>query len=443
MPRIDEIKAESRKVADAIDNLRAVESDDAAVISQRDADLASLMERASSLEAEAEAEAKVIEARAKLDAIVNRCSALEAPVKAEAREFAKPVAVSYGRRLRCFRDAESAYRSGQFLAGYVLKDRSAREWCERNGVEARAMGSASANSGSALVDDILSDTLIRNVEEKNELYADMQRFTMASDTLLVPKRTGGFTGQWLDENTEITTSDATATQVQLVAKKYSVGVKVANELLADSVIALAEMVVQEFTTTYTAALTEAAVNGDGTSTYGGIVGILDSTAGILAAGAAGSVHTTDVGNNLPTEVTVDDMTALLAKLPRYAHDMAKWYVSPYVYHQVLQRLDLAQGVTSLQDEAGPRFLGYPVVMTTAMPGASAGAGDVIALFGSADRAGCFGNRRDFGIVSSSDRWIEWDQTAFFGTLRAAIKWHDLGTSSVAGPMVALKLGAAS
>lgn len=443
MPRIDEIKAESRKVAEAIDNLRAVESDDTAVIAQRDADLAELMERAAGLEVEADAEAKVVEARRKLDAIVNRCSALEAPVKAEAREVAKPVAVSYGRKLRFFDNAEAAYRSGQFLAGYVLKNSAAREWCERNGVEARAMGGQSASNGSAFVDDILSDTLIRNVEEKAELYADMQRFTMTSDTLLVPKRTGGFSGQWVDENTEITTSDASGTQVQLIAKKYSVGVKVANELLADSVIALAEMVVQEFTTTYTAALTEAAVNGDGTSSYGGIVGVLDSTAGILAAGAAGSVHTTDVGNNLPTEVTVDDMTALLAKLPRYAHDGARFYVSPYVYHQVLQRLDLAQGVSSLMDGFGPTFLGYPVVMTSAMPGASAGAGDVVALFGNPSRAGCLGMRRDFGIVSSSERYVEWDQTAFFGTLRAAIKWHDLGTASVAGPIVALKLGAAS
>ncbi|MGA0207694.1 MAG: hypothetical protein ACO3LT_07885, partial [Ilumatobacteraceae bacterium] len=76
--KLDQIKAESREVADKIDNLRAVESDDAAVIEQRDADLAGLMARAEELEAAAEKAASVAEARAKLDAIVNRCSALEA-----------------------------------------------------------------------------------------------------------------------------------------------------------------------------------------------------------------------------------------------------------------------------------------------------------------------------------------------------------------------------
>lgn len=439
---MEKIKAESREIAEKIDNLRAVESDDAAVIEQRDADLGTLMQRAEELEVEAEAAAKVLEARAKLDAIVNRCSALDAPRQVEAREVEKPRAVQYAGRLRHFQNAEQAYRCGQFIAGYVLGDASARDWCERNDVYTRAMGGSSSTKGGAFVDDVLSQTLIRNVEEKNEVYNEMQRFPMSSDTLLVPKRTGGFSGAWIAENAEISTSDATASQVQLVAAKYAVGVKVANELLADSVIDLSQMVVQEFTTAYTAALTEAVVNGDGTSTYGSITGILDSTGGILAAGSAGTIHTTDAGNNLPTEVTVDDFTALLALAPRYALDNAKFICSPYVYHQVMQRLDLAQGVSSLQVGAGPSFLGYDVVLSQAMPGSAAGAGDCIVLFGDFSRAGAFGIRRDFEIKSSSDRYVEFDQTALFGSLRATAVWHDLGSASAVGPVVGLKLGVA-
>ena len=444
-----EIKKESREVADKIDNLRAVESDDAAVIEQRDADLGELMARAEELEAAAEKAASVAEARQKLDAIVNRCSALDAPVTREVREVAKPRPIHYGGRLRSFKDEETAYRCGQFIAGYVLGDTLAREWCERNDVYTRAMGGnndgsgASTTKGAAFVDDILSATLIRNVEEKNEIYTEMQRQPMTSDTLIVPKRTAGFTGSWLAENAEISTSDATAGQVTLVANKYGVGVRVSNELLADSVINLSEMVVQEFTTAYTAALTEAVTNGDGSASYGSITGILDSTGGILAAGSAGCLHTTDVGNNLPTEVTVDDITALLAKSNRYALDNARWIVSPYVFHQVFQRLDLAQGVSSLQVDMGPSFMGYPVTLSTAMPGSAAGAGDVIALFGDFSRAGIFGLRRDFAIVASTDRYVEYDQTALFGSIRATGVWHDLGTASTAGPVVGLKLGAAS
>ena len=128
--RLDQIRAESRDVAEKIDNLRAVESDDAAVIEQRDADLAGLMSRAEELEAAADKAAKVAEARQKLDAIVNRCSALDAPVTREVREIEKPRPVQYHGRLRHFNDAEAAYRCGQFISGYVLGNSSAREWCE-------------------------------------------------------------------------------------------------------------------------------------------------------------------------------------------------------------------------------------------------------------------------------------------------------------------------
>ena len=108
----------------------------------------------------------------------------------------------YAGKLRAFEDKETAYRAGQFIAGYVLGDVSAREWCERNDVQTRAMGGSSSTKGGAFVDDVLSATLIRNVEEKNEVYNDMQQMPMTSDTLLVPARTAGYSGAWLSENAE-------------------------------------------------------------------------------------------------------------------------------------------------------------------------------------------------------------------------------------------------
>lgn len=438
---IENIKNESREIAEKLDNLRAVESDDAAVIEQRDADIGELMTRADELEVKADAAAKVAEARAKLDAIVNRCSALDAPVQQETREISKPAAVHYAGKLRAFEDKETAYRAGQFIAGYVLGDVSAREWCQRNDVQTRAMGGSSSTKGGAFVDDVLSATLIRNVEEKNEVYTEMQRMPMTSDTLLVPKRTAGYSGAWLSENSEISTSDSQSTQVQLVAAKYGLGVRVANELLQDSVINISEHVVTEFATAYTAALTEAVVNGDGSSSYGSITGILDDSAGI--ATNAGSISTTATGNDTPGEVTTSELASLLAIAPRYSLDNAKWIVSPYVYHTMMHKLDLNQGVSSLSESGITTFMGYPIVLSQAMPGSSAGAGDVVALFGDFSRAGIFGIRRDFELASSTDRYIEYDQTALFGVLRACAVFHDLGSASAAGPVVGLKLGSAS
>ena len=82
--KIEDIKRESREIADQIDNLRAVESEDAAVIEQRDADLGELMARAEELEAAAEKAAKVAEARQKLEAA--RTSAKDGGLSQEAIE---------------------------------------------------------------------------------------------------------------------------------------------------------------------------------------------------------------------------------------------------------------------------------------------------------------------------------------------------------------------
>jgi hypothetical protein len=76
-----------------------------------------------------------------------------------------------------------------------------------------------------------------------------------------------------------------------MAKKLASGTRVARELLLDSVIAVADWLVQEHSLALAKKTDEAAFNGDGTSTYGGIQGITTKindgthTAGVVAAAA--------------------------------------------------------------------------------------------------------------------------------------------------------------
>jgi HK97 family phage major capsid protein len=65
----------------------------------------------------------------------------------------------------------------------------------------------------------MSSQLIRLVETYGVAPSVMQAVPMASDTLLVPKRLTGVTAAWIGENSEISTSDPTGTQVQLDCKK--------------------------------------------------------------------------------------------------------------------------------------------------------------------------------------------------------------------------------
>jgi HK97 family phage major capsid protein len=57
---------------------------------------------------------------------------------------------------------------------------------------------------------------------------------MNTDTMFIPRQTGGATAYWVGENAQITASDQTFGQIQLVAKKVAAMVKISNELLNDS-----------------------------------------------------------------------------------------------------------------------------------------------------------------------------------------------------------------
>jgi HK97 family phage major capsid protein len=56
------------------------------------------------------------------------------------------------------------------------------------------------------------------------------------------------------------------------------------------------------------------------------------------------------------------------------------------------------------------------------------------------KAVAFGDRRSVSIRRSDERYFETDQIGVMGTERVDIVVHDIGTASVAGPLVALKMG---
>ena len=49
--------------------------------------------------------------------------------------------------------------------------------------------------------------------------------------------------------------------------------------------------------------------------------------------------------------------------------------------------------------------------------------------------------RYLSMRTSTDRYMEYDQTFTFATTRASMVCHDVGTASKAGPVVALKFAA--
>ncbi len=433
MDRLSSLRAEANEVAERIDSLTALESDNQADIDARNMELEGLTARAKELTGKIQFEEKVADSVRELKGVTDRCQ--PAPEVTEEREVARIEPVAYRGKLRAFENNEQgrrdAYAFGKWLAGYVHGDSDAKRWCQDHGVESRALGEAVGSAGGVFVPEIASGQIVRLVEEFSVWPSAMQQVTMPSDTVTAVKRLSGVTAAWTSENSEIATSDPSATDIRLVARKLTVGTRVSNELLADAA-AVGDWVIAEFSTAIGEKLDQAAVNGDGTNTYGGIHGVANK---ILTN--AGSYHTADSNNDTFAELTVNDFLGVVAKLPTYV-TQPRWYISSYGFAQSMQRLDVgANGRVSFENGTGFNFLGYPVTISNVMPKSGDQSGNVMALLGDASLAGMYGVRSAFATKISTERYVEYDQTLYLGIARADMNWHSLGDASEAGPLVAL------
>ena len=407
----------------------------------------SLLKRAEDLKAKISFYEKCAEKEKELRAVLERSAPASKIEKAneveetavQKRAYAIPKS---GVTLKAFKgqDAEErAYRAGMHLKAYTFGDREARRWCEDHRVESRAQTSGVNSLGGALTSDELMSEIIRLVEEYGAFPQFARRLPMTSDTMVVARRTGGLAARPIGENSEPAQSDVTFDNVELNAKIWGIANRVPNALLEDSVISLADLMATEVAQAFAESFDNAGFVGDGTSAYHGTTGICTK---ILQAAYSKSVVSAASGN--PTFDTLDltDFTNAVARLPVYARRNAAWYISPAGYGSSMLRLALsAGGVTTANIEGGfgNSFLGYPVRLVHSMESNLTGtAGSVLALFGDLSQAATFGERRAVSIKTASERYIEFDQTLTFATTRVAMVVHDLGSTTVAGPIVALR-----
>jgi HK97 family phage major capsid protein len=175
-------------------------------------------------------------------------------------------------------------------------------------------------------------------------------------------------------------------------------------------------------------------NGDGTSTFGGIVGLLN------AIGAGG---TSDGGASAASGVTLTELRAGVGRLAQWADTPnCKWYVRRQEWNSVFLRLaESAGGVTANEirdSEEGLRFFGYPVVLSQAIT-APSGAGAAFAYFGDLSLAAYLGDRRSTTIEFSNSALnaFEQDEVVARATERFDISVANVGDASVAGGMIKL------
>ena len=455
---MDKIKALLDELAAVVAEMETMSEDapegDAAaepMTEEQEASLRSLEAKADKLRERIEFLQRVAAKNTELRAVLERSApakAIETPEakepNVEQREYAVPK--SHG-PLKAFRSSEAAYRAGMHIKGFVFGDAEARRWCKDHGVESRVQAGGINSLGGVLTSPELSSEIIRLVEEFGVFPQQAKRVNMNSDTLVYARRTGGLTARPVGENVEVTASDVTFDNVELTAKIWGVANRTSNSLLEDSVIDLADAMAVETAQAFSEAFDNAGFIGDGTLAYHGVTGVAVK---ILQSAYSASVVTA-TGNATFDTLTMKNFTDLLARLPMYARSRnARWYISPAGWGSAMLRLAMLPGGSSgpggnssdnVASGFGETFLGYPVTLVQSLESRLTGTtGGCAALFGDLSQAAIFGERRAISIKTASERYIEFDQTLTFATTRNAMVVNDIGSTTKAGPVVALKFG---
>jgi HK97 family phage major capsid protein len=327
---------------------------------------------------------------------------------------------------------QKAYVFGQY-ARHLAGVKSASKWLSDHGhLKAQVEGTTTA--GGFTVPDIVSSDLIWLREMYGVARRNSRIYPMSSDTLLVPSATGSTTVYYASEATAITDSQLTFAQVSLSAKKLAVLTIASKELGEDTVIDLGASLARDMAYAIAKEEDNACFNGDGTSTYGSITGILQAVYGLNAtkANIAGVVVGAALSGANFSNFTLANFQAMVAKLPTYA-DQAKWYMHKDLFFNGVADKLIALGGNAILDiqnayTTAPTLFGYPIEWVQNMPKSPA-ATTPVAILGDLTKGVAFGDRRAMTVeVSDQVKFVE-DALTYKATERFAFNAHDVGNFS--------------
>lgn len=441
MVTIEELRTQHQAAIDELEELDALpEAEDRGMTPEEAGRFEKLSGETTSLE-------KRIERKMKLDAanefkegltVSNRQTGSEAATSPY-QQAGRIEVPHYGGKLKCFKTNEEAYRAYKWLAGTLFSHGPSRDWCREHGMESRVMTEAVNTQGGFTVPTEVENRLIDLRLNYGVLRQEANVVPMSSDHITTPRITGGVTVYAIGETTAITASDLSLDQIELVARKWGALTYMSSDLSEDTSVSIADKVFDRMAYAMAQKEDESGVDGDGTSTYHGMVGFRTK----MIDGSHGGSTSSAAGGN-PTFLLLDDgdLMTLVASLPDYAHPNAKWYMSRYAWGSTVQRLLRAGGgntiITLQADGRTFEYAGYPVVIMNAMPVTVTTLNNLVMIvFGDMAQAVSIGDRRGVTLaVDTSIRFAE-DQIALRATFRNDVNVHDIGDASTAGPLVGL------
>jgi len=314
-------------------------------------------------------------------------------------------------------------RAAQIVAdgGYTL--RSANGQIADAQTYIKDLGTSSDTAGGYLTPDQLASTVIRNVELFGVARRNLTIVPMASDAQFWPKRTGGFTVYYPDEAEAVTKSDMTLGRIRLTAKKWAVATAVSKELDEGALIEIGELLGLEFALAISQAEDANCFMGDGSSAYGGVVGVFGSP------NVPSLVM--DGGDVAFTAIAPKYLTRLVTATPTWAKTSAAdpaYYMSPEIFGLVMELEDnTGRPIYRTNQTEGfeMKINGYPVREVNAAPGlAASGVSTAFVAFGSLRLWGMLGQRRMLSIERSNDVLFWEDQVAIKAIPRQGIQEAD-------------------
>lgn len=345
---------------------------------------------------------------------------------------------------------EAAYRAGMFCRAAIFGDPDAARWARDHGVQLavadkQTMRAARVLSGVTAGQSVLvPDELVTPIINLREQYGVIRRLAylhpMMSDTATVPRRTAGVTAYFVGKEEAPTANDPGLDNISLTARNVAAETRIANDYADDTAINLADFVAAEFALAFATKEDDCAINGDGTSTYGGIVGL--RTLLNAAGGLAGAVDGAS-GHDTFAEITSADLDGVVGALPDFPGLMPVWLASKRGEALMFGRLRTAAGGNTKRDmaERAPKqWDGDAIEISQAMPkgtGSTDYSDVVMALYGDFRQGVVFGDRRGFTLMVDPYSLSSYQQTKLVGSERFDINPHGVGDSSNAGPIVAL------
>lgn len=333
----------------------------------------------------------------------------------------------------------ASYRAGLFMqAAFFRNSKAERELQNNHGINVRALSEGTGSAGGFLVPTEMEMGIIDNREQYGVARQWVRVVTLGSDQKHIPAVNGSASASFVSENGTFAESEKSWKNIEVNPKKAGFITRMSSELSEDAIVDVGDDFTREAGRSLALLEDTCVFAGAGTAAHGSIIGVAtkfnnDNT-------LAGAVDL-ESGDNTFAEVTVLGINGVFAVLPEYAAIDAAIYCSRACNELVFNRLKGTASGNSAQDlngNFGMNYQGVPIRIVQVMPNTPGEdlENETMFLYGDLSRAVVMGVRRGISISSSGERYFELDQIAFKVSQRFDVVAHDVGTGSVAGPIVA-------